>query len=363
MTNLFDYLTWRGDLTMDQVPLCPVDALILSALSYVHFEELIPQGGGASISIGQAAQAYLDAPAAKRGRCRCEDDLKLLRALMEAPRFSALPLSHYEDQFIPEEETQFGALAISLPDGSAFLAFRGTDATLVGWKEDFNMSFMDTVPAQRAAADYAQRFAASFSGPLRLGGHSKGGNLSIFAAASLPAALRDRILAVYSFDGPGFTSYLLTQPGYQELLTRIFTFVPQSSVVGMLLERKEPYTVVRSARVGIFQHDPYAWEVLGGGFVEVEEVTPGSRLTDRAVTTWLSELTPEQRAQVVDTVYGLLTSGDANLLEETFQPQNLAAIFRALKDTPGKDLLAVTDSLSRLVRSAAQAIRQDPPSL
>ena len=170
---------------MDQVPLCPVDALILSALSYVHFEDLIPQGGGASISIGQAAQAYLDAPAAKRGRCRCEDDLKLLRALMEAPRFSALPLSHYEDQFIPEEETQFGALAISLPDGSAFLAFRGTDATLVGWKEDFNMSFMDTVPAQRAAADYAQRFAASFSGPLRLGGHSKGGNLSIFAAASL----------------------------------------------------------------------------------------------------------------------------------------------------------------------------------
>lgn len=361
MTNLFDYLTWRGDLTMDQVPFCPVDALILSALSYVHFGELIPQGGGASTSIGQAAQAYLDAPAGKRGRCRCEEDLKLLRALTEAPRFSHLLLSQYEDRFIPEEETQFGALAVSLPDDSAFLAFRGTDATLVGWKEDFNMSFMDTVPAQRAAADYAQCCAAFFSGPLRLGGHSKGGNLAIFAAASLPAADRDRILDVYSFDGPGFTPYLLSQPGYQELLTRIFTFVPQSSVVGMLLDRKEPYTVVRSSRVGIFQHDPYAWEVLGGGFVTVEEVTPGSRLTDRAVTSWLSGLTPVQREQVVDTVYGLLSSGDANLLEETFQPQNLAAMFRALKDTPGKDLLAVTDSLRGLVRSAAQALREEKP--
>lgn len=357
MTNLFDYLTWRGDLTMDQVPLCPVDALILSALSYVHFGDLIP--AGSSVPIGQAAQSYLEAPVEKRGRCRCEDDLKLLQALMEAPRFSSLSLSHYEDRFIPEEETQFGALAVSLPDGSAFLAFRGTDATLVGWKEDFNMSFLDTVPAQRAAADYARRFASSFPGPLRLGGHSKGGNLSIFAAVSLPTRLRDRVREVYSFDGPGFTSYLLSKPGYQELLTRIFTFVPQSSVVGMLLERKEPYTVVRSSRVGIFQHDPYAWEVLGGGFVEVEAVTPGSRLTDRTVSTWLTELTPSQREQVVDTVYGLLSSGDASLLEETFQPQNLGAILRAVKDTPGKDLLAVTDSLSRLVRAAAQAIREE----
>lgn len=229
MTNLFDYLTWRGDLTMDQAPLCPVDALILSALSYVHFEELIPQGGGASISIGQAAQAYLDAPAGKRGRCRCEDDLKLLRALIEAPRFSALPLSHYEDQFIPEEETQFGALAISLPDGSAFLAFRGTDATLVGWKEDFNMSFMDTVPAQRAAADYTQRFAASFSGPLRLGGHSKGGNLAVYSAVHCPAAVQRRIAAVYNNDGPGFRTSFLDRPEHQRIADRITTIVPQFS--------------------------------------------------------------------------------------------------------------------------------------
>ena len=357
MTNLFDYLTWRGDLPLEKVPFCPVDALILSALSYVHFGELIPEEG--SVPLGQAARAYLSAPAGQRGRCRCEEDLKLLEALKAAPRFSSLPLSRYEDQFIPQEETQFGAVAASLPDGSAFLAFRGTDATLVGWKEDFNMSFLDTVPAQRAAADYVRRFAASFSGPLRLGGHSKGGNLSIFAAVSASARVRDRVMAVYSFDGPGFTQYLLSQPGYPELLTRIFTFVPQSSVVGMLLDRKEPYTVVRSGRVGIFQHDPYAWEVLGGRFVEVEAVTPGSRLTDRAVTAWLAGLTQEQRGQVVDTVYDLLSSGDAEMLEDTFQPQNLIAILRALKDTPGRDLLAVADSLSRLVRSAAQAIREE----
>ena len=359
MTNLFDYLTWRGDLPMERIPLCPVDALILSALSYVHFGDLIPPEK--SIPIGQAAQAYLALPPAQRGRCRCEEDLKLLEALARSPRFSSLDLCRYEDRFIPQEETQFGAMTVLLPDGSAFLAFRGTDATLVGWKEDFNMSFLDTVPAQLAAADYAARFAGDFPGPLLLGGHSKGGNLAVFAAVSCPAEIRDRIQAVYSFDGPGFTQYLLSKPGYPELLTRIFTFIPQSSVVGMLLERKEPCTVVRSGQVGLLQHDPYSWEVVGGSFVEVESVTQGSRVADRALTAWLAELTPQQRETVVDTIYDLLSSGDATLLEDTFRPQNLATALRALKDTPSKDLLAVTDSLSRLVRSAAQAIRQDDP--
>lgn len=361
MTNLFDYLIWRGDLPMEKIPFCPVDALILSALSYVHFGRLIPPGPQACVSIGRAARAYLDLPPDQRGRCRCQEDLKLLDALVRAPRFSSLSLCCCEDRFIPEEETQFCAMAVLLPDGSAFLVFRGTDATLVGWKEDFNMSFLDTVPAQLAAADYVRRFAAGFSGPLRLGGHSKGGNLSVFAAVCCPAEIRDRIKAVFSFDGPGFTRYLLSKPGYPELLTRIFTFVPQSSVVGMLLERKEPYTVVRSGQAGLLQHDPYSWEVLGGGFAEVEEVTPGSRMADRALTAWLAGLTPQQRETVVDTVYGLLSSGDANLVEEVLRPQNLAAALRALKDTPGKDLLTVTDSLSRLARSAAQVFREDQP--
>ena len=361
MTNLFDYLTWRGDLPMDRVPFCPVDALILSTLSYVHFGAIIPPAPGAPICIGQAAKDYLSLPPGKRGRCRCEDDLKLLEALAAAPRFSSLELTGYEDRFIPEEETQFGAMTVLLPDGSAFLVFRGTDATLVGWKEDFNMSFMDVVPAQLAAEDYTRKFASGFSGPLHLCGHSKGGNLSVFAAVSCPAEIRDRIRSVYSFDGPGFTQYLLSQPGYQELLTRIFTFVPQSSVVGMLMERKEPYTVVRSGRVGLLQHDPYSWEVVGGSFVQVEEITPGSRIADQALTTWLAELTPKQRETVVDTVYNLLTSGDASLVSDTLRPQNLAAVLRALRDTPGKDLLAVTDSLSQLARSAAQALRKEEP--
>ena len=175
------------------------------------------------------------------------------------------------------------ALTVLLEDGSAFLAFRGTDGTLVGWKEDFNLSFLDVVPAQLEAADYVQTFAAGFSGPLRLGGHSKGGNLAVAGAALAGMKARDQIRSVWSFDGPGLNAYLLARPGYSELLTRIRSFVPKSSVVGLLLAHEEPYTVVDSDQEGLFQHDPYSWQVQGPGFVRLEEVDPGSRLIDRTL--------------------------------------------------------------------------------
>ena len=230
MGNLFDYLLWRGDLTFDQVPFGPVDGLILSTLSYVHFEALVPGGVENPVLLGRAAEDYLALPPARRGRCRCEDDWKLLQVLAGAPRFARLGLCGYADRFVPKEETQFAAMTVLLGDGSAYLAFRGTDGTLVGWKEDFNLSFLDVIPAQLEAAGYIQDIAMRFSGPLRLGGHSKGGNLAVAGGALSTMKVRDRIKSVWSFDGPGLTAYLLARPGYSELLTRIRSFVPKSSV-------------------------------------------------------------------------------------------------------------------------------------
>lgn len=369
MPNLFDYLTWRGDLPLRQVPLCPVDSLVLSTLAYVHFRDLIPGDCGRSRSLGQAARAFLALPERERDRprTRCKEDLDLLEALLQAPRFADLELTCYSDRFVPEKEMQFAAMAVLLGDGSAYLAFRGTDSTLVGWKEDFNMSFLDTVPAQWAAVDYVKRFAAAFSGPLYLGGHSKGGNLAVFAASRCPPKVRDRIRSVYNLDGPGFTAAFLTSPGYQELLPRIQTFVPQSSIIGMLLEHEEPYTVIQSRQIGILQHDPYSWSVLGGDFIRLEEVTSGSRLADRMTKNWVADLTPEQRGAFIDAVYDLLSAGDVSLARDLIHPQNLAASLRALKDTDEETRRLLGGILLRLARSTADTLREEgvpePPSL
>ena len=356
MGNLFDYLSWRGDLTFDRSPFRPVDGLILSALAYVHFGALVPEGPDAPVPLGRAAEGYLSLPPARRGRCRCGDDLRLLRALAEAPRFARLGLCRQADRFVPREETQFAALTVLLEDGSAFLAFRGTDGTLVGWKEDFNLSFLDVVPAQLEAADYVQTFAAGFSGPLRLGGHSKGGNLAVAGAALAGMKARDQIRSVWSFDGPGLNAYLLARPGYSELLTRIRSFVPKSSVVGLLLAHEEPYTVVDSDQDGLLQHDPYSWQVQGPGFVRLEEVDPGSRLIDRTLKNWLAGLTNAQREAVADTLYELLSSGDATTVKEALEPKNLANALRAALDADPKDLLTAASSLGRLAGAALRAL-------
>ncbi len=356
MGSLFDYLSWRGDLTLDQVPFGPVDGLILSALSYVHFDGLVPGQPDAPVLLGRAAENYLTLPDARRGRCRCEKDLKLLRALADTPRFARLKLCGYADRFVPKEETQFAALAVLLGDDSAYLAFRGTDGTLVGWKEDFNLSFLDVVPAQLEAAGYIQDFAAAFPGTLRLGGHSKGGNLAVAGGALSTMKVRDRIESVWSFDGPGLNAYLLARQGYQELLTRIRSFVPKSSVVGLLLAHEEPHTVVDSDQEGLFQHDLYSWQVLGPDFVRLEEVTAGSRLIDRTLKNWLAGLNTQQRETVADTLYELLSSGEAKTVKEALEPQNLANVLHAALDADPKDLLTVAASLGRLASAAVRAL-------
>ena len=358
MGGVLDYLAWRGDLTLDRVPFCPVDALVLSALSYVHFGSLIPGEPEPAVPLGETARRYLALPPGQRGRCRCDSDLDLLRALSASPRFASLGLSCYVSRFVPEEETQFAALAVRLGTGPAFLAFRGTDATLVGWKEDFNMSFMDLVPAQLAAAAYIRDFAGSFPGPLLLGGHSKGGNLAVAGASLCPMRVRDRVRTICSFDGPGFTDYILARPGYQELITRIRTFVPQSSVVGLLLGHEEPHTVIESNQEGLFQHDLYSWQIAGGDFIRLEEVTAGSRMMDRALKDWLAGLTNAQRETVADTLYDLLSSGDARMVREALEPKNLAAALRTALDVPPRDLLTLASSLARLAGAVLRSMQR-----
>lgn len=356
MGNLLDYLAWRGDLPFAWSPFNPADALTLAALAYVRFDGLLPSGSKDSAGLGRIAERYLELPSLRPEHGRRGRDLALLQALTRAPRFAGAELCRPTDKFVPKEETQFAALTVLLDNGTAFLSFRGTDGTLVGWKEDFNLSFLDVVPAQLEAAEYIRAFAEVFPGPLILGGHSKGGNLAAAGAALCPGKVRDRIQAVFSFDSPGFGPYLLSQPGYQELRTRIRTFVPRSSVVGLLLGREEPYTVVESSQEGLFQHDLYSWQILGPDFVRLEEVDAGSRMIDRALKDWLSGLTCEQRETVADTLYELLTVRDAKTVKEALEPQNLANALRSALDVPPKDLLTVAASLARLARAALRAL-------
>lgn len=346
MANVFDYLKWRGDLTFTQDPPNEVDALVFSCLAYVQFGGTAEQNPAAPVLLRDAAEEFLALEDCE-SRVRVKNDIELLVAAAETTRFGYTALLQYRDLLIPEQETQFAAVTFRLDDGSLFLAFRGTDNTLVGWKEDFNMSFQQTVPAQRLAQQYVREIAAEYDAPIRLGGHSKGGNLAVFSASRSSPMVQQRILEVYNNDGPGFTKYLMGDPGYLAMVPRIRTHIPQSSVIGMLLEHEEPYTVIRSKTVGILQHDPYSWELMAKDFIQVPELSEDSRFVDATIKNWFADMTNQERNQLVDMLFALLGTGGVESPMEILHPKNIKNYVKTL---------STDDNLRRVLSSEFQGI-------
>ena len=359
MADLFDYLLWRGDLPMDLVPPTPVDTLILSELCYLNFSGLVPGDFLHPVPLKVAADAFLSLPD-REDRDRVKRDGELLAACAKTERFGNLRLIFYRSELLPEMESQFAAVTWLLPGGCALITYRGTDMSLAGWKEDFNMSFQPSVPAQEKALRYLEAFARVHSAPLRLAGHSKGGNMAVYAAACCQPELQERILSVHNHDGPGFHSAMLRDPGYREILERVRTFVPQSSVVGMLLEHEEPYTVVKSRQLSLLQHEPYSWEVQGGDFVRMEEVDDSSRFVDQTIKQWLSTTSMEERNAFVDAVYELLTLGQIDDLREVILPKNVLRYLRMLS-TDEHIRSVIAREFAELFRTAVELRRKKEP--
>ncbi len=329
MGDMLEYIRWRGDLSFSAVPFGPVDALIFSSLVYLDFQGIVQENMDHPVPLHVAASAFATLTDA-RIRARVKRDLQLLQAAAQAPRFRDTRLGCYRTRLLESEQTQFAAMAWQLDDGTVFLSFRGTDNTLIGWKEDFNMSFQTSVPAQREAAAYARDFADSFPVLLRLGGHSKGGNLAVFAGAKLGPERQKRVLEVYNLDGPGFTEGILRDPGYLALVPKIRTYIPESSVVGILLEHEESFSVIKSSLVGVLQHEPHSWEVLAGDFVHVGELSAGTRFVDRTVKNWIRDMSREEREALVEDLYRLISAGGASRVEELLHPKTLQGFVKTL---------------------------------
>ena len=329
MADVFDYIRWRGDLTFSQSPPNAVDSLIFSGLGYVQYSGEVEAHPERPISLKDAAEAFF-ALEDHEDRSRVQKDQDLLAAAAASVRFGNCCVCMYRDQLIPEQETQFAAVTFLLDDGSMFLAFRGTDNSLVGWKEDFNMTFQQTIPAQRLAQQYVREVSMEYARPMYIGGHSKGGNLAVFSAARSSPMIQERIVQVFNHDGPGFTQYLMGDPGYLTMVPRIQTYIPQSSVIGMLLEHEEAYTVIRSKSVGLLQHDLYTWNVMGREFLPMEEITEGSQFADATIKAWFASMTSQERNQLVDVMFGLLSSGGADSVQELLHPRNLRSYIRTL---------------------------------
>lgn len=360
MANLFDYLKWRGDLSWEQTPLNEIDSLILSRLSYLPFDGIVPSSFTEVISVSDAAKQFLHKEGAAE-QLIMKTDLPFLQEVANSDRFNKLGLCGYTNQVKLDEEKQFAAMVIHLLPDLSYVSYRGTDLSLAGWKEDFNMSFCTPVPAQIDAVAYLNNAAEEVPGTLCIGGHSKGGNLAVYAASFCRPDIQDRIRFVHNHDGPGFDSCVLESDGYQRIVEKVKTFIPQSSVVGMLLQHEEDYYVIRSDQVGLMQHDLFSWEVDRDRFVYLDEVTEKSKFVDRTLKSWLTQLSPEQREQFVDTLFSILEETNASTLKELTLNwhRNARIVLRSFREMDDAMRHNLAHALGLLFEAAKESVRNN----
>lgn len=286
---------------------------------------------------------------------------RLLSALAASPRFRSLRFSHLSEKLSDQLEEQFAAVTVQLDDQTACILFRGTDSTLIGWKEDFNLAFMPCVPSQVDAMAYVNAIGADFPGDLILSGHSKGGNLAVYGAVKCEASVRARIKAVYSHDGPGFGADFPALEAYQEISPRIFKSIPQSSVIGMLLEECDAYNVVESTQSGFMQHDPFSWVVKDGALHTLESITSSAKYMDKTLNAWIAGMSVEERARFVDALYTILTAGNISNAFEIDLAKSLPAMYSAAVHLDPQTRSFVFQTVKNLAGMAVKNVRIPNP--
>ena len=310
MANMIDYLVWRGELTLEASPWNEVDGLLLATLSYLNFHG-IQHPKGWTLEELKRLDAVIPSTSSSYPLRK-----QAFEGMADSIRFGRSRVHHFIAMTDETKTMQFSAMCVDLPDGTMGVAFRGTDNTMIGWREDFNMAYQTRVPGQIAAEYYLTRAAQATDKPLRVTGHSKGGNLAVYAAASVAPEVQDRIVSLQVYDGPGMNREISSGEGYGRIRDKIRSYIPQTSIIGLLMDYYQPYTVVKSTAGGISQHDPMTWQVYGKHFEELPSIDRTAGLICETLHEWLQNSTPEQRGAFVDAMFQMADGINATKMSD-----------------------------------------------
>jgi hypothetical protein len=362
MPNIFDYLSWRADVPFSASPFNEVDDLILAELIYTDFAGVVPEDGG-DLSLREVRDRFF----ARHNRTEIEARTAhsytarapfLMDAMLKGARFAEARLCAYEAVTDKDAAAQFAAVTVLLPDGTACAAFRGTDGTVVGWKEDLILSYRSDTPGQLRAVDYLTRIARLTDRPLRACGHSKGGNLAVYAASFVPPAVQDRLFTVRSHDGPGFRDEVRLRDGYRRIQPKCLSIVPDTSVIGMLLDCDCARKVIKSSAARLVQHDGFTWECGPTAFLPAELSRTGAYL-EKTVDNWVAKQDDATLRSLVDSLFTVFEATG----EETFHSMTenklrtaelMMAAFRSLPREKQRELLSAT---GKIVTSTGETAR------
>lgn len=363
MSNIIDYVKWRGDLSFEDSPFNEVDGLVFSKLSYLIYDGIVNSGFEQNITLNEfeKLENEVEHDVLNMLFMKLEDYEDLLDVCAQSKRFGNVSLYNYVNIVQPSEELQFAAITYKLDNGKIVVAFRGTDDTVAGWKEDFNMGIMEIVPSQTESINYLNDVANHFEEEhMYLVGHSKGGNLALYSAINSSLKVNCRIERIINYDGPGFIKNLDDNPTYQRLLPRITTLIPQSSIIGMLLERKEECTVIKSnATGGFMQHYGFSWEVLGTSFVRQDELNKDSQIIDTTLKQFALYSSYEEKLNLLNALSNVFVGYESYTLTE-LTADKIQVINRLAKNLEGLDKTtknALIGSLRLVFKEGINAVR------
>lgn len=317
MGNIMDYISWRGDLSFEQSQFNEVDNLILACFSYVNLDGISAVTKQKGIGLKKLTKEFMKLHTMKE----LEADKSFIRLapfmmmkMAKSVRFGKCVVRNYVNDIVTEAEQQFAAMEIVLEDGTSYVSFRGTDDTIIGWKEDFNLS-TGVVPAQKRAIEYLQKISEHTDGMLRVGGHSKGGNLAIYGSVMCKSA-HEKILEIYSNDGPGFSREFQELPEMKEMMPKIIRIIPEYSIIGTLLEHEKEPVIVASSSKGLLQHDAFSWEVQGPALVRRDSLNKTALRFIEILHKWIDGMDTEQKRLLIEDLFATLqASGYENLSE------------------------------------------------
>lgn len=336
MPNIIDYLKWRGDIPFSVIPFNDVDNLIFTQLCFVDFTNIVSNKADECISFHLAARKALSrlGPKSKKlGMMIPDEILHLLEIAAVSPRYRNIDLCGFVSFTDTQIETQFAAISAVISENEVVVCFRGTDDSIIGWKEDFNMTLLPNVPSQKMSVNYLDNINSTYPEKyIYVCGHSKGGNLSIYSSVNSSLDTKTKIKRIYNNDGPGFKSEFYLSENYHAVKDKVYTVIPQNSIVGLMFEQdNDSLKVVKSSKNGVFQHDIFSWQVMGTSIEKA--VLSKDTVNDKKIfNAWIEGMDIEDRKEAINTIFDFLMSYGATTLTEAIS--NSPKLLRNYRELP-----------------------------
>ena len=313
MKNMLDYIKEFGHVSFEERAFSEIDALVLTELEYLPLEKVVPsdENGEDFVTVKEIAeymQEHKQELFDENPMMITQERHEVSQVIADAPRFQSLKFFGVVSVWDKDTTKQFAAVTVEVEPSVRLVVFRGTDETLIGWKEDFLMTYSPLVAAQTDAKEYLAKQASLWGGDLMISGHSKGGNLAIYAAATQEEDVQLRIVDIFCFDSPGLYRSVLETKGYQNIVPLAMRYIPQDSLVGLMLESEVPYVIVKSNATGAMQHSAMTWEIEDGQFIKMEKLTKNSQLNDQTFKKWTESVSDEELELFWNVFFELLFS-------------------------------------------------------